>query len=111
MDLLNGVLDTVERPGLGALDLAHEARGQVLLDNSIRACEETQNVPDEILFVLGELDPVLHILAQIHLLGNPHDATVILVFGKELGLEHGKQGKPVRIGDQDGLHEGVGLRT
>jgi hypothetical protein len=33
---------------------------------------------------------------------------VILVLGKELGLEHGEQGEPVRIGDQDGLHEGLG---
>lgn len=50
------------------LHLLHEAHAEVLEDDAVRGGEEGENVGDEVLLVIGELLPVLHVVAQVNLL-------------------------------------------
>lgn len=54
---------------LGELHLAHEAHAEVLEDDAVGGGEEGENVRDEVLLIVGEVLPVLHVVGQVDLLG------------------------------------------
>ena len=54
---------------LRELDLAHEAHAEVLEDDAVGRREEGEDVGDEVLLVIGEVLPVLHVVAKVDLLG------------------------------------------
>ncbi len=54
---------------LGQLHLLHEAGTQVLQHDAIGLCEEGQDVADEVLLIGVERLPVLHVVAEVNLLG------------------------------------------
>ena len=54
---------------LGELHLAHEAHAEVLEDDAVGGGEEGENVRDEVLLIIGEVLPVLHVVGQVDLLG------------------------------------------
>ena len=51
------------------LHLAHEANAEVLEDDAVGRGEEREDVRDEVLLVVAELLPVLHVVAEVDLLG------------------------------------------
>ena len=105
MDLLNGVLDRIECTGFRNLHLVGEARGQILLDDSVRAGEESENAANEVLFVGGQLVPVPPILRQIDLFRYPHGALMLLVHIVELGIMNREEGESMRIWLKNGLRD------
>ena len=54
---------------LRELHLAHEAHAEVLEDDAVGGGEEGENVRDEVLLIIGEVLPVLHVVGQVDLLG------------------------------------------
>ena len=107
MDLLNHVLKGIEASRLGNLDLIGEAGRQILLYNPIGAGKEPQNIANKVLFILVQLDPVPHILAQVNLMGEPHNRLVVHVLLVQLRVLDGEEGEPGGIRPQDGFHEGI----
>ena len=103
MDGLHHILHGIELDGLGHLDFRHEAQRQILLYDSIATGEEAENPLDEMLFLLLEGDPVLHVLGQIELLGLPEHRHVLLVFGPEIGVLNGKDDVAMRVCLQHGF--------
>ena len=77
---LQQILATVEEFRLWPLDLAHETRGEILHDNPVTACEESEDILDKVALVIRELLPVCHVLAQVNFLGRPENGHVLLVF-------------------------------
>ena len=84
VDVLDSDLESVEASALGRLKLGHEILGKILVNNSIRSGEESQNVADEVAFVVGKLDPVGHIGTKIDFLGSPEGSFGFLVHFPEL---------------------------
>lgn len=79
MDTLNHRLARVEELRLRPLDFTHEAVGQILHHDSIRAGKESDDVLNEVALAFSQFLPVSHVLAEVNLLGHPNDGHVLLV--------------------------------
>ena len=97
MNSLEQVLTGIEELRLRPLNLSRESRRKILHHNTIRACEEAENILDEVSFIVSELFPVLHVLAEVNLLRSPKDRHVLLVFGPEVIMFDRENHKTVRI--------------
>ena len=70
VDVLHHDLEPVEASRLGDLHLSAEALDEVLIDDTVRGGEESEDVGDEeALVVVEALVPVVKILGEIDLLG------------------------------------------
>mmetsp|Transcript_3386 Transcript_3386/g.7953 ORF Transcript_3386/g.7953 Transcript_3386/m.7953 type:complete len:458 (-) Transcript_3386:473-1846(-) len=91
VDVLHGALEAVERARLRQLHLVREVHVDVLQDNTVTPREEGEDVLHEVLFGVGELLPVGHVLRQVDLLRRPKRCLVLLVHlphGSVLDGEH-----------------------
>lgn len=80
VNVLDHNLETVEAAGFWDLDLAAEALEEVLVDNSVRRGEESENVGDEVaLIVVEAVVPVVEVLGEINLLCCPERGLRLLV--------------------------------
>jgi hypothetical protein len=80
VDVLNHDLEAVEAASLRDLDLTAEALQQVLVDDTVRGGEESQDVGDEPSLILVNLVvPVVQVFGQVNLLGSPEGSLVLLV--------------------------------
>merc|ERR1719319_669644 len=61
MDVLNGVLKAIKASCLGNLNLAHEMFYKVLIDNAVGSSKESQNVFDEVPFIVRKFVPVFEV--------------------------------------------------
>ncbi len=86
VDGLDQHLHRIVGPRLRRLDLAVEARGQVLVHDAVGGGEERQHVQQEVLLIAAELAPVLLVLGQIDLLGGPHQREMVLVGCPQLAV-------------------------
>ena len=65
-------LEPVKAPGFGDLNFATEALDEVLIDDAVRGSKESEDVGDEMTFVVIELVfPVVEVLREVHLLCSP----------------------------------------
>ena len=103
VDVLDGDLEAVEAPGLGALDLGGEVGGQVLVDDSVRGREEGQDVADKVALVGVEAVPVLEVVGEVDLLGRPEGGLGLLVHAPDLGVLDGEEDKAVGVLPQERL--------
>ena len=72
MNVLHHDLETVEASGLRDLYLGAETLDEVLVDDTVRGSEESEDVRDEETLVVVEASiPVVKVLGQIDLLGGP----------------------------------------
>lgn len=63
VDVLHHNLETIEASSLGDLNLPAETLDQVLVDNSVRCCEECKDMGNEVpLVVIESVVPVMKIL-------------------------------------------------
>jgi hypothetical protein len=92
VDVLDGNLEAVETPGLGALDLRHEVLGEVLVHDPVRCGKEGQHVTDEVPLVVAQLLPVGHVRPEIDLLRRPEGRFGLLVHLPELSKRAGGSG-------------------
>lgn len=97
MDVLHHHLEAVETASLGDLDLSGEALCQVFKDNTVTGCEECKNMLDEMLFVLLEALPVLHVCSQINLINSPEACHLILVHFPDVGILDRQEDEAVRV--------------
>ena len=73
-------LETIEAARFGRLDFPAEPLDQVLVDDTIRRCEEREDVRDEMaLVVVKAVLPVMEIFRKVHLLGGPKAGLCFLV--------------------------------
>jgi hypothetical protein len=80
VNVLDHDLETVEAAGFWDLDLAAEALEEILVDNSVRRGEESENVGDEVaLVVIEAVVPVVKVLGEINLLCCPERRFRLLV--------------------------------
>jgi hypothetical protein len=80
VDVLHHDLETVEASRLGDLYFTAEALDQVLVDNSVRGCEECEDMGDEVALVIVQLVvPVVKILGEINFLCRPEGCLGLLV--------------------------------
>lgn len=80
VDVLHHDLEPVEASRLGDLHLSAEALDEVLVDDTVRSGEESENVGDEeALVVIEALVPVVKILGEIDLLSGPERSLGLLV--------------------------------
>ena len=98
-------LDRVEVARLRVLNLGHEPRRQILLDDAIGTREEGKDVFNKGALGFTEFDPVFTIALQAHLLHDPEDGQVIFVLLVEFRFHDGKKSESVWIFPQHRLHE------
>lgn len=80
VNILHHDLETVEASSLGDLNLATETLDKVLVHDTIRGSKESQDVGDEVSFIVVEsVVPVVHVLRQIDLFGSPKGGFGFLV--------------------------------
>jgi hypothetical protein len=73
-------LEAVERLGLGNLDLTAEALDKVLVDDTVRSGEESEDVLNKVALVVVELVvPVVEVGGEVDLLGGPERRLGLLV--------------------------------
>ena len=79
-------LKTIKKLGFGVLNLANKVLGQVFVDNTIAGGEEREDMGNEKPFSVVQVSPILHVLAQINLLGRPEAGLRLLdeLIGKKV---------------------------
>mmetsp|Transcript_33811 Transcript_33811/g.82954 ORF Transcript_33811/g.82954 Transcript_33811/m.82954 type:complete len:368 (-) Transcript_33811:96-1199(-) len=103
VDVLDGDLEPVEGASLGHLDLLHEAHAEVLQHDAVGRREEGEDVADEVLLVVGQLLPVLHVVAQVNLLSGPEGRLGLLVHLPDVVVLDGEHGEAVGVLVQERL--------
>jgi hypothetical protein len=58
MNVFNHDLETIKRANFGDLDIVGEAFNNILVDNSIRVCEEREDMGNEMPFLMGQSYPI-----------------------------------------------------
>ena len=72
VDVLHHDLKTIEAASFWDLDFTAEAFDKVLVNNSVRSCEEREDMRDEIsLIIIQSVVPIMKILREINLLCGP----------------------------------------
>jgi len=80
VDILHHDLKAVEATCLWYLDLGAKPLEEVLVDDTIRGSEESEDMRDEeTLIVVESVVPVVEILGEINLLGSPEGCLGLLV--------------------------------
>ena len=103
MNGLHHHLHGIEMDGFGDLDLPRKALSQILHNNAIASGKEPQNALHEMLFILGQRDPVLHILGQVEFFRAPEDGNVILCHLPEIAVFDGENDVAVGVHFEHGL--------
>merc|ERR1712241_1506869 len=71
VDVLYSDLEAVEAPSLGHLNFLHKSLDEVFVDDTVRSCEECQDVLDKILLLILQPVPIFQILAKVNLFSSP----------------------------------------
>ena len=104
VDVLDRDLEPVEAAHLGDLDVAHEARGEVLEDDAVRRGEERENVLDEVALVVVELVlPLGDVLGEVDLLDGPEGRLGLLVLLPDVWVFDGEEHVAAWVVFQHGL--------
>merc|ERR1719509_668076 len=86
VDVLDGNLESIEAAGLGDLNLTHEMFYQVFIDNSVRCGEESENMFDEVPFIVSEFVPISEVPGQVNFFSSPETGLGFLVHLPYVGI-------------------------
>jgi hypothetical protein len=97
VDVLHHHLESIEAPGLWNLNFCHKSLGQVFKHNSVRSGKEGKDMLDEMLFVVGQLKPVLGVLGKINFLSRPEAGHLIFVHLPDVVVPDRKNDKSIWV--------------
>mmetsp|Transcript_76999 Transcript_76999/g.168308 ORF Transcript_76999/g.168308 Transcript_76999/m.168308 type:complete len:229 (+) Transcript_76999:764-1450(+) len=97
VNVLHGDLESIEGSGFWDLDFSRKVVGEILVHDSIRGSEESQNCLHEVLFLLREIVPVFVVLCQIDLLCCPEGGLMLLVHLVDLVVLDWEENPAARI--------------
>lgn len=86
MDVLDGDLEAVEAAGFGDLHLTHEVFYEVFVDDAVGRGEKSEDVLDEVLFVVGEFVPVSEVPGKVYFFSCPETGLGFLVHFPDVGI-------------------------
>ena len=79
-------------------DLSGEILCQVLVDDAVGGREEREHRRDEVaLLVVELLLPILHVVAEVDLLGRPERGLGLFVHGPDVSVFDGEEHEAVRV--------------
>mmetsp|Transcript_14920 Transcript_14920/g.37590 ORF Transcript_14920/g.37590 Transcript_14920/m.37590 type:complete len:291 (+) Transcript_14920:634-1506(+) len=97
VDVFDGNLKAIKASGLGRLELRHEILGQILVDDSVGSRKKGENVANEMALVIGQLDPVGIVRAEINLFGGPKGGFGLFVHFPEFVVLDGENDESVGV--------------
>jgi hypothetical protein len=98
MNVLHHDLETVKELGFGILNLIDEVLGQVLIHDPIGGSKKSEDMFDEILFVLAQfVIPVTQVLMQIDLFCRPETSLAFFIPFPQIVMLDGEYHKSVLI--------------
>ena len=101
--ILHGYLETIETSGLRDLHCSTELLSEILEDNAVGCCEESQDVFDEVLFFGVEFIPVIDVLIEIDLVDCPEGGQMFFIHVVDWGIVDAEEDKAVWIFGEDGF--------
>ncbi len=97
MDVFHHHLKAVKAASFRDLDFCCESLGKIFEHNTIRSSKESENMLDEVLFVLGEFFPILNILSKINFLSSPESSFLVFVHPPNVMVLNRKEDEAVRV--------------
>ena len=92
---LHHQLTAIEILDLRMRNLVHKTKGQVLHYDTVRTCEESEDILNKVSLVVGQLLPMSHILGSVNFLDCPHHRNVLLALFEDIWVVHREEGEAV----------------
>jgi hypothetical protein len=90
VDVFHGNLESVEAPCFWELNFCAELLSEIFKYNSITSSEESQDVLNEVFFIVVEFLPVLKVLVQVDFFSSPKTGHLLLVHHPDIIILDGK---------------------